>query len=41
MMEDFKAQAERFETDTRWGMVIKVDFLNARLKLRLTVTKMF
>ena len=26
MMEDFKAQAERFETDTRWGMVTKVDF---------------
>jgi thioredoxin reductase (NADPH) len=26
MMEDFKAQAERFGTDTRWGMVTKVDF---------------
>ena len=26
MMEDFKAQAERFETDTRWGTVTKVDF---------------
>ena len=25
MMEDFKAQAERFGTDTRWGMVTKVD----------------
>jgi len=26
MMDDFKAQAERFGTDTRWGMVTKVDF---------------
>ena len=26
MVEDFKAQAERFGTDTRWGMVTKVDF---------------
>jgi len=26
MMEDFKYQAERFGTDTRWGMVTKVDF---------------
>ena len=26
MMEDFKSQAERFGTDTRWGMVTKVDF---------------
>ena len=26
MMEDFKKQAERFGTDTRWGMVSKVDF---------------
>ena len=26
MMEDFKKQAERFGTDTRWGMVTKVDF---------------
>ena len=25
MMEDFKAQAERFDTDTRWGMVTKID----------------
>ena len=32
MMEDFKKQAERFDTDTRWGMVSKVDFLNDRLK---------
>jgi thioredoxin reductase (NADPH) len=29
MMEDFKAQAERFDTDTRWGMVTKID-LSAR-----------
>jgi thioredoxin reductase (NADPH) len=26
MMEDFKNQAERFETDVRWGMITKVDF---------------
>ena len=26
MMEDFKKQAERFGTDTRWGIVSKVDF---------------
>lgn len=26
MMEDFKAQAERFGTDVRWGYVSKVDF---------------
>jgi len=25
MMEDFKKQAERFDTDTRWGMVTKID----------------
>ena len=29
MMVDFKAQAERFDTDTRWGMVTKID-LSAR-----------
>ena len=23
MMEDFKAQAEKFDTDVRWGMVTK------------------
>ena len=28
MMEDFKAQAERFDTDTRWGIVTKVDLIN-------------
>lgn len=26
MMEDFKAQAERFDTDVRWGVVTSVDF---------------
>ncbi len=26
MMEDFKAQAERFGTDIRWGIATKVDF---------------
>jgi thioredoxin reductase (NADPH) len=26
MMEDFKAQAERFGTDIRWGVATKVDF---------------
>jgi thioredoxin reductase (NADPH) len=25
MMEDFKKQAERFDTDVRWGMITKVD----------------
>ena len=27
MMEDFKAQAERFGTDIRWGLVTAVDFI--------------
>ncbi len=26
MMEDLKKQAERFETDVRWGMITEVDF---------------
>lgn len=26
MMEDMKKQAERFETDVRWGMITEVDF---------------
>jgi thioredoxin reductase (NADPH) len=26
MMEDFKAQAERFGTDVRWGLITSVDF---------------
>jgi len=33
MMEDFKAQAERFGTDTRWGMVTKVDFSKRPFKV--------
>lgn len=33
MMEDFKAQAERFGTDTRWGMVTKVDFSKRPFKI--------
>ncbi len=35
MMEDFKAQAERFGTDTRWGMVTKVDFSNRPFKVEI------
>jgi thioredoxin reductase (NADPH) len=35
MMEDFKAQAERFGTDTRWGMVTKVDFSERPFKIEI------
>ena len=35
MMEDFKAQAERFETDTRWGLVTKVDFSKRPFKVEI------
>ena len=35
MMEDFKAQAERFGTDTRWGMVTKVDFSEQPFKVEI------
>jgi len=35
MMEDFKAQAERFPTDTRWGMVTKVDFSERPFKIEV------
>ncbi len=35
MMEDFKAQAERFGTDTRWGMVTKVDFSTRPFKIEI------
>ena len=35
MMEDFKAQAERFGTDTRWGMVTKVDFSERPFKVEV------
>ena len=38
MMEDFKAQAERFGTDTRWGMVTKVDFSNRPFKIEIDET---
>ncbi|MBE51370.1 MAG: thioredoxin-disulfide reductase [Flavobacteriales bacterium] len=35
MMEDFKAQAERFGTDTRWGVVTKVDFSSRPFKIEV------
>tara|TARA_B100001758_G_C18416294_1_gene620072 strand:- start:3629 stop:4576 length:948 start_codon:yes stop_codon:yes gene_type:complete len=35
MMEDFKAQAERFGTETRWGMVTKVDFSERPFKIEI------
>jgi len=35
MMEDFKTQAERFGTDTRWGMVTKVDFSKRPFKVEI------
>lgn len=35
MMEDFKAQAERFGTDTRWGLVTKVDFSKRPFKIEI------
>jgi len=35
MMEDFKAQAERFGTDTRWGTVTKVDFSERPFKVEI------
>ena len=35
MMEDFKFQAERFDTDTRWGMVTKVDFSERPFKVEI------
>jgi thioredoxin reductase (NADPH) len=39
MMEDFKFQAERFETDTRWGMVSKVDFSERPFKVEIDEKK--
>ena len=39
MMEDFKAQAERFGTDTRWGMVTKVDFSKRPFKVEIDENK--
>ena len=35
MMEDFKAQAERFGTDTRWGMVTKVNLSKRPFKIEV------
>jgi thioredoxin reductase (NADPH) len=35
MMEDFKSQAERFGTDTRWGMVTKVDLSERPFKVEV------
>jgi thioredoxin reductase (NADPH) len=35
MMEDFKAQAERFGTETRWGMVTKVDLSERPFKIEV------
>ena len=39
MMEDFKKQAERFGTDTRWGMVTKVDFSERPFKVEIDESK--
>ena len=39
MMEDLKAQAERFGTDTRWGMVTKVDLSNRPFNVEIDNTK--
>jgi len=35
MMEDFKAQAERFGTETRWGMVTQVDLSERPFKVEI------
>ena len=39
MMEDFKKQAERFGTDTRWGIVTKVDLSERPFKVEIDETK--
>ena len=39
MMEDFKKQAERFGTDTRWGMVTKVDLSDRPFKVEIDENK--
>tara|TARA_B100000902_G_C27210347_1_gene863990 strand:- start:137 stop:1090 length:954 start_codon:yes stop_codon:yes gene_type:complete len=39
MMEDLKHQAERFGTDTRWGMVTKVDFSNRPFNIEVDNNK--
>ena len=38
MMEDFKAQAERFGAETRWGMVTKIDFSERPFKVEIDET---
>ncbi len=35
MMEDFKAQAERFGTDIRWGLATSVDFTGPKHKVMI------
>ena len=39
MMEDFKKQAERFGTDTRWGMVTKVNLSERPFKVEIDENK--
>ncbi len=39
MMEDFKAQAERFGTDVRFGIATKVDFTGPIHKVWIDDTK--
>ena len=39
MMEDLKKQAERFGTDTRWGMVTKVDLSERPFKVEIDENK--
>ncbi|MAR39957.1 MAG: thioredoxin-disulfide reductase [Flavobacteriales bacterium] len=39
MMEDFKKQSERFGTDTRWGMVTKVDLSERPFKVEIDENK--
>ena len=39
MMEDFKAQAERFGTDSRWGMVTKVDLSERPFRVEIDEKK--
>jgi len=39
MMEDLKKQAERFQTDVRWGYVSKVDFSERPFKITIDENK--
>ena len=39
MMNELKEQAERFGTDTRWGMVTKVDFSERPFKVEIDESK--